>query len=611
MRRILLALVLLLPLARAGGCENYDVVLEIEEPAVVLAGAEFELDGEKMVFSGGACLDFDSSTLQANQIVYDRQERLLRAEGVIGTVSGWKIESPMLTGHADAIVFAEPVFERGDTRVTATMAKFRDGVLELEDLLATTSRYRFRATRGWIDDDVFKAENVWSTPCKCGSAIEITAAAAEFAFAAGKLYLRQADFRLYGLDLARWREILVEPEKEMQLEFPFRFSYGGGWDFGVENLPLMPPSEVFGRWSTHVTALARGVGGPLYEGKTEALLLGFDYRGTGEKIHFSIKPVRVWNGASWDGRVEPDIAVKRDPVAFGVGWDDENLTATGYFMLSKKFSLARTTVAPFVRMAKEPDNTGLSVGAGGDLLAYRYRLEGWRFGVRLPYVAAFYPDAPPYFWAGGRLDVTYGKLFSLRAEFYRALGVPRYSYESRAPRELLKLRVGESLWLEAGYRRNFSVDLATGLLTAQRLRYEAGVGWRTDDMAAKLKWTRDQTFDASWALVSGGEKWRLETEAAGHVLTLAWNRGWDGSLLPTRSEVWFSYRPPLADCAGGWRLSPSIGYDLLGGGVSRVGLDLELNDCCFTWKVGYSGVFDADAAGTSAGHNVTFGVNIR
>jgi len=578
---------------------------------VILAGNDFEVDGGRIEFSGSACLAGEFGVLNADRITYDREGGRLRAEEVNGEVSGWRLEARLLEGQGDDLTLLDPVFERGDTVLRVERAEIRGDEVELVDLAAETSRYRFRAEGGRLRAGVFYATGVWGTPCKCGNSLELMADEAEFAFDEGRLYLRQAEVLVYGRRVSRRPDLILDLTRPVEVDFPLRLSYGNGWTFGVERLPLMLPGEAFGQWNTHLTALALGVGGPLYEGKTEALLLGFDYRGTGEKIHFSIKPVRVWNGASWDGRVEPDIAVKRDPVAFGVGWDDENLTATGYFMLSKKFSLARTTVAPFVRMAKEPDNTGLSVGAGGDLLAYRYRLEGWRFGVRLPYVAAFYPDAPPYFWAGGRLDVTYGKLFSLRAEFYRALGVPRYSYESRAPRELLKLRVGESLWLEAGYRRNFSVDLATGLLTAQRLRYEAGAGWRTDDMAAKLKWTRDQTFDASWALVSGGEKWQLETEAAGHVLTLAWNRGWDGSLLPTRSEVWFSYRPPLADCAGGWRLSPSIGYDLLGGGVSRVGLDLELNDCCFTWKVGYSGVFDADAAGTSAGHNVTFGVNIR
>ncbi len=610
MKRVLLALVFLLPLAKAGGCEDYDVVLEIEEPAAILAGAEFELDGEKMVFSGGACLEFEGSVLKAGRIVYDRREHLLQAEAVSGLVSGWRIEAPQLRGDAGTIVFEEPVFERGDTRVTAATAAANEGVLELEDLLATTSRYRFRATRGWIDDDVFEAENVWSTPCKCGSAIEITAAEAEFAFAAGKLYLRRADFRLYGLDLARWREVLVEPEKEMQIEFPLRFSYGGGWNFGVENLPLMIPGEAFGRWSTHLTLLAQGVGGPLYEGKAESLTLALNYAGSDGSLRFGLKPVRRWNGAAWEDWLEPDIRLQRGPVRFGIGWDRSTRLSTGYLLLSGDLEKGGLELVPFVRLARESTHSGLSGGAGGEAkLGYDFR--GWRVAVSFPFMLAAYPDAAFYAWGGGRLEADYGGFFSFKAGLYRDYGSPRYTYEARGRREEVELRTGETYWAAAGYHRSAGFDLAAGAVSSYGVGLKAALGWKEGDDEVTFSWSRSLKLDAAQALIEASERWRFDASLSKNQLVGEWNRKWDSGGAQTRSEVWFSYQPPAPACAGDWRISPSIGYDLLGGGISRIGLDLELNDCCFNWKLGYRGVFNSTAAGAAAGQNVTFGVSIR
>ncbi|WP_457637386.1 hypothetical protein [Oceanithermus sp.] len=610
MKRVLLALVFLLPLARAAGCKDYDVVLEIEKPAAVLAGAEFELDGEKMVFSGGACLDFEGSFLQTDRIVYDRREHLLRATNVSGSVSGWRVSAPLLTGDAETTSFKEPVFERGDTVVTAAAAAVKDSGLELEDLLATTSRYRFRAARGWINDDVFKAERVWSTPCKCGNAIEITAAEAEFAFAAGKLYLRQAEFRLYGIDLSRSRELLVEPEKEMRLEFPLRFSYGGGWNFGVENLPLPAPGEAFGRWSTHLTALASGIGGPLYEGKTESLTLRLDYAGSDGSLRFGLKPVRRWDGAAWENWLEPYVRLRKKPLSFGIGWDNKARTSTGYFLISDDLDLAPLSLSPYLRLAREAANSGLSAGLSGKLET-KANLGGWRFSVAAPFVLAAYPDAPVYAWGGGQLEADYGDLISFKAGLYGAYGTPRYSYEARGDRQEVELRIGKKFWASAAYRQGASYDLAAGAVSGYSMSFKAALGWKQGGEAASLSWSRTLKLDANRVYLKGSERWLLGASVAGQQLKGEWNRRWDSGGNPTRSEVWLSYQPPLPDCAGGWRLSPSIGYDLLGGGVSRVGLDFEFNDCCFKWRLGYRGVLSPSAAGLAEGHNVTFGVSIR
>ena len=603
-------LVFLLPLARAGGCEDYDVVLEIAEPTAVLAGAEFELDGGEMVFSGGACLDFDSNILQASRIVYDRQKHLLRAEGVSGTVLGWKIKAPALTGNADTIVFEKPVFLRNDTRVTAMAATVHEDVMELEDLLAITSRYRFRATRGWIAGDVFRAENVWSTPCKCGNAIEITATEAEFAFAASRLYLRQADFRLYGLNLARWRKVLVEPEKEMQLEFPFRFSYGGGWNFGVENLPLMMPGEAFGRWSTHLTALAQGIGGPFYEGKIESLMLALNYAGADGSFRFGLKPVRRWNGAAWDSWVEPYARLRDGPLRFGMGWDADYRKSTGYLLIVERYSLNPFSFSPYLRLARETANSGLSAGLSGKV-GLDYNAGDWRFAVSAPFVFAVYPDASPYAWGGGRLEVEYGGLFSFKAGYYHDYGSPRFIYEARGDREEVELRIGKTYWASASYRLKASYNLAVGAISGYGIGLRAALGWKEDGSEAAFSWSRNLRLDAAKVLLEASERWRIEASLNNNQLIGEWNRKWDSGGGQTRSEVWLSYQPPAPGCAGDWRLSPAIGYNLLGGGVSRIGLDFELSDCCFNWKLGYRGVFNPTAAGRAAGHNVTFGVSIR
>ena len=123
-------------------------------------------------------------------------------------------------------------------------------------------------------------------------------------------------------------------------------------------------------------------------------------------------------------------------------------------------------------------------------------------------------------------------------------------------------------------------------------------------------WRRGLRSDAAGALVKLEQTWSLQASAAGHGGRAEWNQKWT-SAGPVRSEVWLTYQPPLPACAGGRRLSPSLGYDLLGGSLSRAGLALDLNDCCFTWTLTYQGVFNATAAATAAGHNLSLGVRIR
>lgn len=610
MKRAFWIAVFLLGAALAAGCGDYDVTLEVEKPQLTLAGAEFELNGEVLVFSGGACLEGGFGVLTAERITYDRRRQTLRAEQVTGTVQGWRLQAPVLRGGGDGLLLEEPTFSHGDTTIEADAARVLEGSVELTNVSASTPRFRFRAAGGRLAGEVFTAREVWGTPCKCGRALELQAKEAEFAFANGRLYLRRADLRAYGWRLMQQAEMLIETEKPLQVQFPLRLSYGAGWNFGLERLPLAQGGEAFGRWSTHLTLLASGVGGPLYEGKTEQLQLALDYQGAGKKLHFGLKPQRRWQGGAWSSWLEPDVYLVDGPLRFGLGWDRASQTSTAYVLLSQGFTAGPLRAAPFFRLSREAAHAGLAAGASGSLELPAYQTGGWRFSLSAPYLAALYPDAPVYAWGGARLRVSYGDWALLEAGFYRAYGVPRYSYESRGGRESFKFRLGDQLWARAGYSRSARYDLAAGTVSGYDQAYAVFAGWRGSSAVVEAGWRRGLRSDAAGALVKLEQTWSLQASAAGHGGRAEWNQKWT-SAGPVRSEVWLTYQPPLPACAGGWRLSPSLGYDLLGGSLSRAGLALDLNDCCFTWTLTYQGVFNATAAATAAGHNLSLGVRIR
>lgn len=610
-KRAIIAL-LLVSVAWAADCGDYDVVLEIEAPPVTLAGAEFELSGEQMVFSGGACMEGDFGTLTADQISYNRQTEKLKASNVSGEVSGWRLTAPVLQGDAERMILENARLRRGDTELVAETVLLQGQEAQLAELQATTPRYRFKAARGQLQGDTFYAEEVWGTPCRCGKNLELLARRAEFAFADERLYLQRADLRAYGVDLARPEEMVLDLAQPIQLEFPFRLGYGNGWTFGVEKLPVMLPGEPFGHWSTHLTLLASGLGGSLIEGKTESFSLAIDYAKDDLTARFGLKPTRRWNGSSWDSWAEPDIFLRMAPLQLGIGWDRGTLTSTGYLLLSDTFEKGPARVAPFARFAWEPAHNGLSAGAGGDVSLPQYAAGPWSLEAKLPYLLALYPDAGPFLWGGGQVGLRYGKLFSLQAEVYRAYGAPRYSYESRTAREVLKLRAGkDGWWAAAGYHHSVRYSLADGAVSGQLVTYQVDLGWRDEWGSTSLGWKQKLIFDSDYDLLKGGETWRAGAVVEGHKVDGEWNHTWNSIGNDTRSEVWLTYLPPLADCAGGWRVSPSLGYDLLTGGFSRAGLQLEINDCCFTWQLGYLGVFDSASAGQPEGHNVTFSLRLR
>ncbi|GEM_PF-2675194 len=614
MRRFFaLSLTVLSALALAGACDGYDVVLRVEKPAVVLAGAEFELVGDVLTFSGGACIAAPGGSLKAKTIVYRRDSGKLRAERVEGVVSGWRVAAPLLSSEGDELVLRRPLFRRGDSRVRAETARLLGEKVVLSALEAVTPRYRFRAARGELLGDAFRVSGLWATPCKCGEALAVKAESAEFYFDEGRLVLRRNDLRFFGISASRPDQLLLELNKPLNINFPLRFSYAAGWTLGVENLPLPLAGEAFGRWRNHLTFLLQGLGGGLTTGKTTTLRLALDSEVDGGRLHFGFRPRWRWENGAWRNWLEPDVSLRQDPLFFSLGWSRSAQHSTASFVIAPRFSLLSGYLAlePFARLAAESYRSGASVGLGGELRAPRLERGPFALSFSTPWVGALYPEAPPYAWAGGRLQAAWGGWAELKLQKYWAFNSPRYAYEARSAREAASLKIGREWWA----RLSFARDARYSSSSREVYRYDSS--YRLDLVAKDprgrlaFSWLRRRQSDPTGAWLADADTWRLAGDYHDNAAIFEWRRGWSASEGETRNELWFSYRPPLPDCAGGWALQPSLGYDILHGGVSRAGLELQINDCCFTWSLAYQGVLIPQTAGEAAGGRVTFDVKIR
>ncbi len=609
LRRALAVLALALGPAWAGACADADVVLEVERPPAVLGGAEFELDGDVLTFSEGACLEAGGAEMTAARIVYDRAAGVLHAEAVAGGFADWTVRAPRLVGEGDALLLEQAVFERGDAVVRAAVARFEGGRAELAAIEARTSRYRFRAASGRLEGEVFTAEKVRSTPCKCGDALELAARRATFRFEDEELVLQRSAFRLYGATLARPERLRLELDQPLDLRFPLRLGYGAGWNFGVEGLPLPAPDEAFGRWSTRLTLLAEGVGGAPGTGKTEAVRFAVEHASGGRKLRFGLRPARSWNGTAWEERVEPDVVLSDGPFAARIVWSRALGRSTAAFVVAPQLGGGAYELRPFARLADE-EQRGLAAGALGRLSAGGSAGD-LAFNVAAPFALAAYPDAAPYAWGGAELQVAYQDWARAKLAAYAAYGAPRYGYEARTPRRAFSLSLGREAGFSLGYDRSVRYDLSAGAVDRLREGYRARAWWKPAGRSLQADWSRDLERSPGGALLSARGLWRVAAAWRTHALALEWRRGWDGGWATTRSELWLDYRPTPPDCAGGWTLAPSLGWDLLRGRVSRAGLELTLNDCCFAWTLGYEGVFAPQLPGEAAGHQVRFGVRLR
>jgi hypothetical protein len=170
---------------------------------------------------------------------------------------------------------------------------------------------------------------------------------------------------------------------------------------------------------------------------------------------------------------------------------------------------------------------------------------------------------------------------------------------------------GRALRASAGYRRTVRYDLTAGAVSREERSYSVRLDYDAAWGSLAAAWRREQRRDGAGAPLGGDERWTLAATRAGNEAELAWRRGWDAAGAPGYSELQLAYRPAAPGCAGGWTLAPSLGWDLLRGRVSRAGLELTLNDCCFAWTLAYQGVYLPQRPGKAAGHQLRFGVRLR
>ncbi len=609
-RPFALALFFAAGLVLAGACADSDVVLEVERPPVLLGASEFELDGGTATFFGEACLQSGEVLLRAERIVFDRDSGALTAYQISGTYAGWSLRAPLLRGQGGALVLIDAVFEQGDAVLRASRVLFEDGEAMLTNINARTSRYRFYAERGLVTNGGLRVQKVRATPCKCGRALELDAERATFRFERGELLLEKSAFRVYGAALARPRRLLLELDEPLDLRFPLRLGYGAGWTFGVEGLPLPAPDESFGRWRTRLTLLVEGLGGAPVTGKTEALRFALTHVSEGRSFRFGLRPARTWDGASWRARLEPDVRLRDGPLDFRLGWSPGLQRTVASLTLTRTFAPPPLRLRPFLRIANE-SQTGVTAGVDGRIAVLERRAGAWRAGLRLPFLLALYPEAAPYAWGGVRGELAYADRLRVGAGYFEAYGMPRFGYEARGVRKLFTFKAGRPAWISLGFREEARYDFGAGHLSRYDRSYAVELGYAERGGSLTGSWRLGVRRLPAGQVVGVSERWLLAGKRGDSGLELAWWRGWGKDWIPGYSELRLAYAPAPPECAGGWTLAPSLGWDLWRGRVSRAGIELTLNDCCFAWKLGYNGVFVPQLPGEAAGHRVRFGVRLR
>ncbi len=225
-----------------------------------------------------------------------------------------------------------------------------------------------------------------------------------------------------------------------------------------------------------------------------------------------------------------------------------------YLRYAPTFDVEGLRLGPSLALVDTGD-PGLALGVSA-----RTSFSGTRWGVRYafgPWVeTTFYPDAATYVVAGGRVELRAG---AFRVAYARSQtwGTARYFLEKRTPSE--------------------SASLAYG--------------------PASLKWSRNlETGTARLDL-------RLDTP-----LWLRLSTGFSG-VTADRLEATLGYRAP-DPAAGGFALSPYLGYDLTSRGVSRAGLDLAYSDGCFVYTLGVSSVL-RPWPGEGQGTRVVMGMRLK
>ncbi len=408
-------------LAYASSCANRPYT--IKTPYGILGGAQLELSQGLLTLSSSACLANDSGELYMPQVIYDRAKGLLLARQVSGVAEGWRIKAKRLLGHEGELTFLTARLERGQVRIEASRALWKAGVISVSELSAITPHYRFKASTGELEGSTFKADGIWATTCACGSNLELLSRSAVFDTVSGRLLLSEASVELYHFTVARGTNVVLEPDKPLNLTFPLELNYTStGLTFGLQGFPLPLPGESFGRWSTSFTLLATGLG------QTPSLVVGLNVHQGVRYASFLLNQYGV------------STALNAPPFFFGD--DAETQVAEGRY--SQRFPLLGGSVRPFARLAREGSVQGMSTGVelmrplNEKLGNFSFSLDPWVLAT--VYIA---PSSPPYLAYG--FSASLGEqgpvAFSIKYQWSGSYNEPLFSYETRYPSNLLSGRV--------------------------------------------------------------------------------------------------------------------------------------------------------------------------
>jgi hypothetical protein len=498
----------------------------LETPEGLAGGGSLEFDGQVAIFSDGACLETRGLLLRAPSLQFDQAS----------------------------------------------------GALTAADIEVQTPRYRFWAEHGLVKGQIMQASGIRATTCRCGDDLRFLSQTLWFDTQTGEIVLNDTELELFRFGLARFNELRLDPDQPIgqalglpqdaagALILPVRFDFDQGLNLGLSDFPLIEGGALPGRFTTRLTLLGLGLGGP-----DPVFRIGLAAQEEGRRASFQL-----------DGRAG-GFASRGEVVDGPMFFVHDSGKGRYAFGLRQAFALERFTLTPFGWIAQDRrDGTpatleqGLAVGAE---LRYRFELHEGPFRIRLePFALAALYDQPQHYLAyGGLVEGRYEGDFALRLGYTWA-------------REPTPAR----FWLE----RRHATHKLSGSLSYQGVGLEAEHNFLTDQTLGSLRIGYTQEFGELWA------RFNACLDCVGKTLSNG-RDNWE------RRELVFGFTPVPLTCTFKLNLSPFLGYDFLRQGVSRWGLELRYADCCFIWRLGYQQVLIAQHPGEIARGRLVFGLEIR
>jgi hypothetical protein len=493
----------------------------LETPEGLAGGGNLEFDDQVAIFSDGACLETQGLLLRAPSLQFDQASGALTAANI-------EVETP---------------------------------------------RYRFWAQHALVKGQVMQASGIRATTCRCGDDLRFLSETLWFDTQTGEIVLNDTELELFRFGLARFNEMRLDPDQPIGqtlgltqdatgvLILPVRFDFDQGLNLGLSDFPLIEGGALPGRFTTRLTLLGLGLGGP-----DPVFRIGLAAQEEGRRASFQL-----------DGRAS-GFASRGEVVDGPMFFVHDSGKGRYAFGLRQAFALERFTLTPFAWAAQDRrDGTpatlqqGLAVGAE---LRYRFELQEGPFRFHLePFALAALYDRPQHYLAyGGLIEGRYEGDFALRLGY-------TWAVEPTPAR----------FWLE----RRGATQRLSGSLQYPGFRLEAEHDFLRSQTQGLLRIGYSRDFGEMWAQFNMGK-------------TFANGRSYWG-----QRELVLGFAPVPLTCTFDLNLTPFLGYDFLRQGVSRWGLELRYADCCFIWRLGYQQVLIAQHPGEIARGRLVFGLEIR